>query len=227
MSYFSKFPKTLYSFDFKNSSPAVVTNIFSRVKLRSEVVKNAYAQYKYQLQDGDTPEIVSFKEYGDPSYHWVVCFVNNLIDPHFDFPLDNRSLENKIIAQYGYSTIDEAIANNHHYELNVDRVLAEVYGPTTTTNEKFIVTLDQYNYRTSQLETNVLNNPTTVTTQFRSNNADPLSAVTSTLSITSTYKPVSVYDYEIQLNEDKRQINLLKIDYIAPLIEEFNVVLNG
>ena len=48
--FFKEFPKTLYSFDFKNDSPTVIANIFSRFKIRSSVLNNTVAFYKYQLQ---------------------------------------------------------------------------------------------------------------------------------------------------------------------------------
>ncbi len=73
--FFREFPKTLYSFDFKNDSPTVIANIFSRFKIRSSVLNNTVAFYKYQLQEGDTPEIVAYQQYGDASYHWVICMV--------------------------------------------------------------------------------------------------------------------------------------------------------
>ena len=82
-------------------------NIFARFKLNDSVLNNAYAFYKYQYQDSDTPEIVAFKEYGDPQYHWIIIMINQVIDPLFEFPLQQDALERKIIKQYGYSSIDK------------------------------------------------------------------------------------------------------------------------
>ena len=84
--YFRNFPKTLYSFDFSGSSPASVTNIFTRFSINSSVLNNAFGFYKYQIVDGDTPEIVADKQYGDPLLHWVISLTNNLSDPLFNFP---------------------------------------------------------------------------------------------------------------------------------------------
>lgn len=227
MSYFSSFPKLLYSFDLKNMSPDVVTNIFTRIRLRSDVVKNSLAYYKYQLVDGDTPEIVAYKEYGDAQYHWIICFANSIVDPQFDFPLQTMALENKIIKQYGYTTIDQAFAEIHHYELGVERTLTEVYGSSTISSNSYFVSANQYSYASNTLDPIILNSPTTVTAQFRANNSNANSAVTSTLSVKSTYKSVSVYDYETSQNENKRQINLLKPSFIPAIIQEMQYILNG
>jgi hypothetical protein len=62
---------------------------------------------------------------------------------------------------------------------------------------------------------------------FRANNSNANSAVTSTLSVKSTYKPVYVYDYEDSLNESKREIKLLKPQYVEAMSNELLTVLNG
>ena len=75
--YFKQFPKIGYSFDLSERGKiTAVTNIFTRFKIKETVLNNAYALYKYQYEDNDTPEIVSYKEYGDPQYHWVIAAVN-------------------------------------------------------------------------------------------------------------------------------------------------------
>jgi hypothetical protein len=227
MQYFSALPKILYAFDLKNDSPKAVANIFSRFKIKEEVLANVYAFYKYQLQEGDTPEIVAYQQYGDPTLHWIICFVNGLTDPQFDFPLPMDALERKILKDYNYTSIAQAYANIHHYELEVENTLAEAAGATTVTTEKHVVTLQQYSYASNTLTTNIINTPTYANTVFRANNSNANSAVTSTLSVKSTYKPVYVYDYEVAQNEAKREIKLLKKQYVEAMSGELNSVLNG
>ena len=138
--FFRIFPKTPYSFDLTGSSPKTVTNIFSRFSFNSAVLNNTYAFYKYQIEDGDTPEIVADKQYGDSTLHWVICLTNNISDPLFDLPLQQSALERKIIKQYGYTSIANAYSEIHHYELEVKKVLSEVDGPTTTITNTSIIT---------------------------------------------------------------------------------------
>jgi hypothetical protein len=224
--YFRTFPKTLYSFDLSGSSPVAVTNIFSRFSFNSAVLNNAFAFYKYQIVDGDTPEIVADKQYGDPTLHWVISLTNNLSDPQFDIPLQRDALERKIIKQYGYSSIANAYSTIHHYELEVKKTLAEVDGATTVTTNNSIVTLDQYNYTSNTIVTKPLNTTITETVTFYANNSNANSATVATLTMASTYKPVYVYDYENELNESKRTIKILKREYIGPLTLELETVLN-
>lgn len=225
--YFKQFPKIGYSFDLSERGKlSAVTNIFARFKLRDSVLNNAYALYKYQYQDDDTPEIVSFKQYGDPQYHWIISAVNQILDPLFQFPLRRNALEKRIIKQYGYSSISEAYSAIHHYEYEVKSTLAEVNGPTTITTNTSIVTTNTYNYVSETLTPITLNTPVTESVVFRANNADPATSIVATLTKTSTYKPIYVYDYEDQLNESNRQIKLLKPEYIQSLLLEFESTLN-
>jgi hypothetical protein len=229
MQFFRSIPKTLYSFDFKNQSPKVITNIFSRFKVKSSVLTNAFAFNKYQIEDGDTPEIVAYKHYGDPKLHWIICLTNDLIDPQFDFPLSAQSLENYILKKYNLNTIEESFSINppHHHVLKIEKTLSEVNGITSTTTEECIVTLEQYNHISNSLVNKITNSPTTETIVFRQNNSDPNSPISSTLSIKSTYIPVSIFDYETEVNESKRQIKILKPEYAQAMSMELENILNG
>jgi hypothetical protein len=91
-SFFVQYPKVLY--DNK-----IATDILTRVALRKEYTDKISLYYNYPLQDGDTPEIIASKYYGDPEKHWVIMLVNNIFDANFDFPLSyinfQRYLDNK------------------------------------------------------------------------------------------------------------------------------------
>lgn len=225
--YFKQFPKIGYSFDFsERGTLTAVTNIFSRFKLNESVLDNALAFYKYQYENGDTPEIVSFKQYGDGQYHWIISAVNQVLDPLFEYPLQQDALERKIIKQYGYSSIANSYSTIHHYELEVEKILTEVDGPTTSDIMVNIITLDQYNYASNTLVLNFPGNSTTRTYHFHANNSNVATANTSSLTVTDTYKEVYVYDYELELNENRRQIKILKPEYIQPIVSELERILN-
>ena len=74
--YFSKFPFILYdsigNFDFK-----VVTNLLRRVALRANLREDTLVFDTYDVRDGETPEILAHKLYGDSELHWIILLVNN------------------------------------------------------------------------------------------------------------------------------------------------------
>ena len=86
--------------------------------------------------------------------------------------------------------------------------------------------VSQLFYKSNTIVLQPLNTPVTETVSFRANNSDPNTAITSTLSVTSTYKPVYVYDYENELNEAKRSIKLLKPQFVQAMAAELQTVVN-
>jgi len=153
--------------------------------------------------------------------------VNQVFDPLFQFPLNAADLDKKVLKEYGYTTIAQAYAKTHHYELEVTKKLTDITDFSTTDTDKYIVTLEQYDYKTNSLTANNVGDISTKTFNFRANNSDPSSAITSTLIVNETFKAVSVYDYEVELNETRREIKLLKRQYIQPLLLEFENILNA
>ena len=74
--YFSKFPLMVY--DVKgNKNYRLLPDILRRVKLRSGLSSSRLVFDKYNVKEGEKPEDIAFKYYGDAQYHWVVMMVNN------------------------------------------------------------------------------------------------------------------------------------------------------
>ena len=108
--YFNKFPKLLY--DIKNDGNYnLVPDIFRRIKVRSKIKDNISLYDKYDVGEGESPETVAFKIYGDTNYFWVVCLMNNIVNRFYDWPLDEY-----VFQQYVKDKYDNAEAV-HHYEI--------------------------------------------------------------------------------------------------------------
>jgi hypothetical protein len=109
MFYFEQFPKIAYDVlgtdDFK-----LTPDIFRRVKTRSKILNNVVLLDDYDIQEGDSPETVAFKAYGDAKYFFVVCLVNNIVNRYYDWPLDEYNFQQFVKDKYDNA---ESI---HHYE---------------------------------------------------------------------------------------------------------------
>ena len=64
----------------------------------------------YDVQDGDTPESISYKHFGTTQYFWVICLMNNVYDRFYDWPLTFSAFEEYVTQKYDNP---QAI---HHYE---------------------------------------------------------------------------------------------------------------
>ena len=80
--YFSYFPQGYYDL-LGDKNPKIVTDLMRRVKIRSKVINEASLYDLYDVQDGDTPESIAFKWFGDANLHWVILITNNLTDRYY------------------------------------------------------------------------------------------------------------------------------------------------
>jgi len=101
MAFFTKFPLTKYPF-LQNSEvkQKAVVNIMKRVGFSPELKDQTEMFVEYEVKDGDTPEIIADKLYGDPEFHWLVLLFNDIIHPYYDWPMDNLTFENWIEKTY-------------------------------------------------------------------------------------------------------------------------------
>tara|TARA_A100001035_G_scaffold276163_1_gene270705 strand:- start:315 stop:848 length:534 start_codon:yes stop_codon:yes gene_type:complete len=108
--YFSKFPKILYDLK-QDGTSKVVTDIFRRIKVREKIKDNISLLDKYDVGEGETPETVAFKIYGDSNYFWIICLMNNVVNRFYDWPLDEFVFQQYVADKY--SNPDGI----HHYEI--------------------------------------------------------------------------------------------------------------
>lgn len=132
--FFDKFPKIKYDIN-KNlySRYEEVTNIFFRIGVVSNVLNNISSYYVFELENGDTPENAADKIYGDPGAGWMILYANRMMDPQWDWPLDNQQFKKYIIDKYG--SIENAKTTIHHYDMVIRRTNSAT-GVTTETRFK-------------------------------------------------------------------------------------------
>ena len=128
MSYFSKFP--LMAYDMAgNKQYKLLPDILRRVKLRSGIRTGSFLFDNYDVKDGERPEDIAFKYYGDPEYHWVILMTNNITDRYYQWPLTQVQFQEHLKDKYGAGNEDAV----HHYEI------AQASGPTTSRDYSHMV----------------------------------------------------------------------------------------
>ena len=100
--YFKEFPAFLYDFKYEDGTTKteVVKDITRNVRVKKEILSNITLYDYYDLTDGDTPEIIAEKFYGNPEYHWIVMLTNDKIDWLADFPLTETEITKHIEHTY-------------------------------------------------------------------------------------------------------------------------------
>ena len=98
--YFENFPTTEHDI-LRNNNPRIVTNVLRRFRFDPSVKNRLDVFYPYRIQDGDRPDTIADKYYGNSKYAWVVLLFNDIADPLFDWPMDDATLTNYIRDKYG------------------------------------------------------------------------------------------------------------------------------
>ena len=166
MSYFTRFPTIMYD-PAGDGSAKAVTNILSRVRLRSNMKKEIVMLDKYKVKENETPEIVADKHHGSVYYHWVVMLVNNISDVNHDWVKSTRQMQSYLSDKYTEAQLDEV----HHYEI-----------PQSSGDTSITIQVPQG---------------------------------------TDGATPITNLTYEMELNESKRSIDLLRNEYLTFFIDEF------
>lgn len=111
MTYFSKFPLTVYKLDSKES---VVTDILRRARFISEYKPYSDLYTPYTITDGESIESVAMTLYGASTYHWVVMLFNEIHNPYFEWPLSTLNMIRKCTDYYG----EDTMYKTKHFEKN-------------------------------------------------------------------------------------------------------------
>ena len=188
MKYFNTLPRILTSDN--NSNGILLTNIMARASLIPEALKNPVLYYTYDIQEGDTPEIIAHKYYDDPYRYWIVLFTNQITDPQWDWPMSSSVFEKYIIKKYTGTGI-----NVYSDVYNFEKIITQTDLATKTiTKNSVTIGLDQFLAEVPGTSTYTL--------------------PTGDVTVTTSIRGVSYYTYEEELNESKRNIKLLNKSYV-------------
>jgi len=124
MAYFDRFP--LLAYDVAgNENYKLLPNILKRVKLRSGLRSGSFLFDSYDVQDGERPEDIAFKLYGDAELHWIVLMTNNVTDRYYQWPLTQPQFQEHLTDKYGAGNEDAT----HHFEKTQDSGKTSSSGP--------------------------------------------------------------------------------------------------
>ena len=84
--YFANFPVIPYD-SVGNGDYKLVTNLLKRVAVRAKIKTNTSLFDTYNIKEGQTPEMIADKLYGDPNLHWIIMYVNNITDRYHQWPM--------------------------------------------------------------------------------------------------------------------------------------------
>ena len=169
-----------------------VKNLFKRVFLREDIYQNLTFFKKYSVIGDDRPDNVAAQVYEDSTLDWLVLLTNNIINVQNEWPLPQEDLNRHLLDTYN-DDYDKIYNGVHHYET------IEVKD-----SNKIIIVPEG-------LE---------VSEDFSTTYFDYfIGGLTTANNIT---RPVTNYQYEEKLENKKREIFILKPEYISVVMDDID-----
>jgi hypothetical protein len=203
--YFRKLP----SFEYINRLPESkigdyiqVKNLFKRGVLRTDIFQNITFFEKYKINGDNRPDNVAYEVYNDSTLDWLILISNNIVNIQTEWPLTQNSFDTYLREKYGVGlSTEEEIYNNiyngiHHYETieikNSQGVTIIPGGLEVPFN--YGLGFKYYDEFTSEKE----------------------------VLVTNATIPVTNYEYEENLENDKRNIFVLKPKYLNIVLDDMD-----
>jgi len=212
MGYFKELPNIAYQspLSHKNSSRdyIVIKNIFRSAKLLDYVRSGAIANQKLVLKDGDRPDTIAEYLYGDSSLDYIVILVAGITNINHEWPLQDYQVYDYALQKYGTQEKMNAIKYYETFEIR-DSQDRQILPPN------LIVDVDFKIYGSStQFGANRYN----LISQAGNNQLDDKDEYTVTAD--KIARAVTNLEYEYKINEEKREIDVLKNGYVQTFIND-------
>jgi hypothetical protein len=211
--FYKYYPKTEYYIDEDSSSVDTLTNLTTFFSFEQDFKNNSVVFNKYSIQENETPEILAHKFYGSSEKHWIILLMNDIVNPLSDWPLPSTSLEKYIDVKYRAASY----ANNSNVGAGTTWARTNTYGYFVTESKKNSKNevVDSVTY---QVNAATYANTSTNTSTYTLRSGDVYTFLVS--KETKTY-----YQYEDELNESKREIKILKPDFVGTVDQEFRNIM--
>ena len=136
--YFNDFP----TIDYDCTGDGItekIQDITTRVAVRKWIREIGPLFSKYDVSDGETPEMVAATVYGNVNNHWVVLIFNEITNTYYGWPLSRRKFDAFVNNKYANPNA------THHYEITQSsgnqakkiKVMSTVAGATAVTNIEY------------------------------------------------------------------------------------------
>ena len=138
---FETYPTVDYDIK-KNGKTLTLTDLTVRFKIIQALQSRTVVTYDYSVVDGERPDVIAFKYYEDASLDWIILLTNQIVDPTWEWPLDQQSFDRYIRKKYGSAVTAQATV--HHYEKIIQTQSVRFDG-TVIPEKSLWVDLETYN----------------------------------------------------------------------------------
>ena len=162
----------------------IVTNLTARAEFVERLKQVASIYYPYVVRDGETADTIASWYYGDSSFDWLIYMTNNIVDPYTQWPKPDQMFNDYIIKKYGSIEIAKSTILFYRKKPEISYI-----SPDNISYSNAM----QNNYDASYNYTDIRITPETH----------------ATLDDPNDYLAIYAYDYEVEENDNRRNITLI------------------
>lgn len=177
------------------------TNITRRFSI-ANFINNARVTFdEYYVKDGERPDTVAYDYYDDPTMDWLILLTNEIHDPYYEWPLGEQNFIGMLLQKYKGLSVNGSPSNGSD-EATYSYINQKIH------HYEQIIQTQKLTYEADGTQ-RIIPEKTLVVDQT-TYNALPA----------SQRKAVSIYEHEVALNEKRRLIYLLDMNYLQLIKEQ-------
>lgn len=238
--YFNKLGTTEYN-------GITIPDFLRRVSVTGNVsVSNLVDQYT--IIEGESPESLSFNYYGTVDYYWTIMILNNIKSRYFDWPLSSQDLGSYITNKHGNksalffaeSQLDNYVnlcdsayvqtINNKKYKViscdrNLNKIVIEKIEPQDLLVGGIVNLLDtKLNFLSGLIVNRIVYENEYSVHHFVDGENYTRQHLTAYINGQGEEYAVTNTTYEIEENEKKRNIFLIRPQFISSFVQQFKQI---
>ena len=231
--FFANFPEIQYK---QNDGNVIfIKDFFRKSKIEQDAVSSITEYLSYELKEGERPDTLATKLYGNPDLHWVFFLVNE-IENYYDWYKDSVAFEEymnkKYPGQIAVAGASTSIVSSSNKFLLGEKV-------TSVSSEGRVILVEPHMNRIAIEGGGFIANET-ITGYISGKSFTPTSVKNHSDGIAyykkdnlrkntpaSGYTVVTHFENELELNEDKRFIKIISPNKISRIVRKFEEVMSA
>ena len=209
MGYFRELPNIEYLSPLldRNSSSEYISakNLFKRIKISDDFQNSITNFEKYQIMDGMRPDQVANELYNSPNLDWVVLITAGITNIRDQWPLADKDIYYFVENAYG-----SAMNETRFYE-TIE--VKDSSGRLIIPQGKIV----DYNFKSPKPSDNSY--ATSSYVKYWDNSRGEM------ITIFNITRPVTNYEYEVRLNNEKRSIYVLRPSYLQQFLNDARIAM--
>jgi len=94
------------------------------------------------VQDGESPDYISYKFYGNPGYDWIIMLTNNVHSMYDDWPKNSETFRQYLTEKYG--SLQTALSTTKYYYDSSRNIIDVLEYTSLPSNSRSLETVYEY-----------------------------------------------------------------------------------